>query len=45
VKAGDTPWAISRKFNIPFSTLMKENGISDAESLQIGQTLRIPAAR
>ena len=45
VKAGDTPWAISRKFNIPFNTLMKENGISDAQSLQIGQTLRIPAAR
>ena len=45
MKAGDTPWAISRKFNIPFSTLMKENGISDAESLQIGQALRIPAAR
>jgi LysM repeat protein len=45
VKPGDTPWAISRKFNIPFSTLMKENGISDAQSLQIGQKLRIPAAR
>lgn len=45
VKAGDTPWAISRKFNVPFNTLMKENGISDAQSLQIGQTLRIPAAR
>ena len=45
VKSGDTPWAISRKFNIPFNTLMKENGISDAQSLQIGQKLRIPAAR
>jgi len=45
VKPGDTPWAISRKFNIPFNTLMKENGISDAQSLQIGQKLRIPAAR
>jgi len=45
VKAGDTPWAISRKFNVPFNTLMKENGISNAESLQIGQTLRIPAVR
>lgn len=45
VKPGDTPWAISRKFNIPFNTLMKENGIANAESLQIGQKLRIPAAR
>lgn len=45
VKPGDTPWAISRKFNVPFNTLMKENGIADAQSLQIGQKLRIPAAR
>lgn len=45
VKPGDTPWAISRKFNIPFNTLMKENGIANPESLQIGQKLRIPAAR
>lgn len=44
VKAGDTPWAISRQFNVPFNKLMSENGISNAQSLQIGQKLRIPAA-
>lgn len=43
VKAGDTPWAIARKFNVPFNKLMGENGISNAQSLQIGQKLRIPA--
>lgn len=43
VKAGDTPWAISRQFNVPFNKLMSANGISNAQSLQIGQKLRIPA--
>lgn len=43
VKAGDTPWAISRQFNVPFNQLMKENGIDNATTLQIGQKLRIPA--
>lgn len=43
VKAGDTPWAIARQFNVPFNRLMSENGISNAGSLQIGQRLRIPA--
>jgi LysM repeat protein len=42
VKAGDTPWAIARKFNVPFNKLMAENKISNAQGLQIGQKLRIP---
>lgn len=44
VKAGDTPWAIARQFNVPFNKLMSENGIKNASSLQIGQKLRIPAS-
>jgi LysM repeat protein len=44
VKAGDTPWAIARQFNVPFNKLMSANGIANAQSLQIGQKLRIPAA-
>ncbi len=43
VKPGDTPWAIARKFNVPFNKLMAENGITNAQGLQIGQKLRIPA--
>lgn len=43
VKAGDTPWAIARQFNVPFNKLMSANGIANAQSLQIGQKLRIPA--
>ena len=42
VKPGDTAWAISRKFNVSFNRLMSENGIKNAEALQIGQQLRIP---
>jgi len=43
VKPGDTAWGIARKFNVPFNRLMSENGIKNAEALQIGQQLRIPA--
>lgn len=43
VKAGDTPWAIARQFNVPFNKLMSANGIANAQSLQIGQKLRIPS--
>jgi len=43
VKPGDTAWAIARKFNVPFNRLMSENGIKNAEALQIGQQLRISA--
>ncbi len=42
VKQGDTAWAISRKFNVSYNQLMKENGIANAATLQIGQKLRIP---
>jgi len=44
VKAGDTPWAIARQFSVPFNKLMSANGISNAQSLQIGQKLRIPSS-
>jgi len=43
VKNGDTAWGIARKFNVSFSELMKTNGINKPESLQIGQSLKIPA--
>ena len=43
VKPGDTAWAIARKFNVPFNKLLSENGIKNAEALQIGRELQIPA--
>lgn len=42
VKPGDTAWAIARKLNVPFNKLLSDNGIKNAEALQIGQQLRIP---
>ena len=44
VAKGDTAWAISRKLNVSFSDLMKVNGISRPETLQIGQKLKIPTS-
>lgn len=44
VKKGDTAWGIARQFNVSFGSLMKANGINKPESLQIGQTLKIPAS-
>lgn len=45
VKKGDTAWAIARKFNVSFGDLLKANGVQKPESLQIGQSLKIPASR
>lgn len=42
VQSGDTAWGISRKFGVNFQELMAFNGIDKPESLQIGQTLKIP---
>ncbi len=42
VKAGDTAWGIAKQVGVPFGELMKSNGITRPESLQIGQTLRLP---
>lgn len=42
VKAGDTAWGIAKQVGVPFGELMKSNGITRPESLQIGQTLQLP---
>lgn len=43
VKQGDTPWGIARQFNVPFNKLMSANGITNPQTLKIGQKLNIPA--
>ncbi len=43
VKQGDTPWGIARQFNVPFNKLMSANGITNPQTLKIGQKLSIPA--
>lgn len=43
VAKGDTAWGISRKLNVSFSDLMRVNGITRPETLQIGQELKVPS--
>jgi len=42
VQKGDTLFGISRRFGIKYQDLMAANGIDKAESLQAGQTLKVP---
>jgi LysM repeat protein len=42
VRYGDTLGAISARFGIPIDDLMKINGITNPNTLQIGQQLKIP---
>ncbi len=42
VQAGDTLWGIARKFNVSADALAKLNGITNANLIKIGQTLKIP---
>jgi murein DD-endopeptidase MepM/ murein hydrolase activator NlpD len=42
VDQGDTLYSIARKYNIPASALMKANGVYDANSIHVGQRLKLP---
>ena len=42
VKAGDTLWNISRRYNVELKDLQRVNGISSPRRLQIGTRIRIP---
>lgn len=44
VKAGDNPYTIASQFKVKPEDLMAANNIDDPQKLQIGQTLKIPAA-
>lgn len=43
VQAGETLWAISRRYNVTVNALMQANNISDPSLIQSGTVLRIPA--
>lgn len=45
VEKGDNPVAIARKLKVRYSDLIELNKIDDPRLLQIGQVLKIPAAR
>lgn len=42
VKRGDTLYSIAQTHGVPVKTLMSQNGIKDARSMQIGRHLTIP---
>jgi LysM repeat protein len=42
VKAGETPYAIARKYGITADQLMRHNGVKDASKLKIGTVLKVP---
>lgn len=39
---GDTVYGLSRRYGVPADDIMKANGISNASSIQVGQSLVIP---
>jgi nucleoid-associated protein YgaU len=43
VQPGDTLYGIAVNFNVNVDALMEENGITDANTLQVGQILQIPS--
>ena len=42
VKDGDSLWRIARRHKVALASLLKTNGITNAKTLRIGMTLRIP---
>ena len=44
IKAGDTLWGISRQFNIPLSSLLAANGLSEKSVLRVGQKIILPSS-
>ena len=45
VVKGDTPTSIAKKFNMTSTDLLKLNKMDDPKKMQIGQTLKVPAAK
>ncbi|MDO5606445.1 MAG: M23 family metallopeptidase [Paracoccus sp. (in: a-proteobacteria)] len=43
VTAGETGWSVARRYGIPVQDLARANGLDEAVTLRIGQTLNIPA--
>jgi len=42
VVAGDSAWAIARKYDVPLGALLSYNGLSEDSILTVGQKLKIP---
>uniref|UniRef100_A0A7I4FBL6 LysM domain-containing protein n=2 Tax=Physcomitrium patens TaxID=3218 RepID=A0A7I4FBL6_PHYPA len=44
VRDGDTLWGIARKYNVSVDALMASNGISDGDSIVVGEMIVLPKA-
>ena len=44
VQQGDTLWEISRQYSVPLESILRENNLSNANDLTVGQVLLIPTA-
>lgn len=42
IQSGDTAWGISQKLGVGVNELMRHNRIDKPETLQVGQTLKVP---
>lgn len=42
IQSGDTLWQLSRKFGVTVQTLAQANGISERQTLRVGQRMYIP---
>jgi LysM repeat protein len=42
VQSGDTPWSIAARHKISVEDLLRANGLTDKDTIQPGQSLRIP---
>ena len=40
VRKGDTLWSISKRFNVPLATLVKNNGIKNSNRIYVGQKIK-----
>lgn len=45
VRKGDTLYSISRRYNVPLKDLIEANNLRPPYNLNVGQTLRLPAAQ
>ena len=45
VRKGDTLYSISRRYNVPLKDLIEANNLRPPYKLNVGQTLRLPAAQ
>jgi membrane-bound lytic murein transglycosylase D len=43
VQPGESPWTISRQFQVPLDALLKENGLTKRSLIKPGQAIRIPS--